>query len=467
MIKSPLTSPLRPALTSPYELITRSVFELNGTQWGELSESFVVSAGQSFELEIEYYIQPETGDNNYLYGHKDNYQNRLSVYDGNQGTGSLRLGTGGMDLPAGTIDIGKISVFNLRRQDSRLFVNGVDLTDEYSGNVDSFLDLQVLARNNGSGSFMEGLILSFKAWVGVGESRSLQHNIGLDQSGTSYQSDLSRPTGTDLLGIGDFYGPVGWTEFGSLGVSSGIAGGFATIERTSSYCGYYAPITLEAGKTYLIECDAQISGGDAVASLSLRSGQYGGGDALVVASGESNGKLQIHYKPDSSITRYITLGAGSDVGIVRYSGLTIREWSGVILQNALPEHWMQIERKDWWNYWLGPQVFTALSGSGWTITNSGYQWSKDSSLTVDIAELVAGQSFELAFQISDFVGVGDTGLSATSVSNFSGSRVSENSKFKGDFTLDLDSPLVRWFARDSHSYTVSNLSVRRKLEIAQ
>ena len=161
---------------------------------------------------------------------------------------------------------------------------------------------------------------------------------------------------------------------------------------------------------------------------------------------------------------------GGFSGSVR--NVSIREWSGVILQNALPEHWLQIERKRYWDYWLDTEnifVPTAISSS-WT-DNGGGSFTKNQNVWSVLGEqLFEGSNFDpgALYQVEYTmpVEIGNMRMfekAGNPAIAFLDAGISVNL----DVQTNADSTGLWFDTNNSAGTTISDISFRRKLEIAQ
>lgn len=203
------------------------------------------------------------------------------------------------------------------------------------------------ALQNNLFSGFEGVIFSMKLY----SSGELISGIRFDESGSDYQRNRAVALGAELQNsiISDDFG--GFVPESASGGLSLVAGSLRVTKLSSSSASNIAKIkNLEIGKTYKI-------------SVKHATG-YEGLKAFIVGTptnwryfsnwwvfSNSNGYAEFTFIPDQSEVQ-ILLSSGDEVGgYVDYDNVSIREWSGVMLQNALPDDWMQIEKKRWWDYW--------------------------------------------------------------------------------------------------------------------
>jgi len=441
MIKSPLTSPLRPALTSPYELITRSVFEFNGTQWGELSESVVLDG--DFEIEVTALINTTSAPVKLMDG--DIEANRLdwhynpsleSFDDRPYFTDHMIDGESGYAF----IPDNKVHTFAVKR-------------DNTAANQDQVRIGVIASRVTLNQAFLLGCIFSIKVWVnGDRNTGDIILDIPFNEQYTDYQ--CNRAFVGDSMDVNrDWYyqgGLISSDGLISIDFPAGDSGPAATAQG-----GVFDP-----AKSYIIDYEIlSLSSGSGVR---LNHGSNGVQDepynftagiktAFVIANGSGNGLVQFYATSETQASIRI---------------LSIREWSGAVLHNALPEDWMQIERKRYWDYWLGVEnVFSAdvvagfwqaLPGNVYTI--DGTQTSNN-DITTDSAMTVGGTFI--------FTGLGENivGTFAFRAGPNEILIIESAGFFEAELTAEIVDIVLR--AQPGASGTFSKLSVRRKLEIAQ
>lgn len=150
MIKSPLTSPLRPALTSPYELITHSFRTNNGTgDSGDLLTPIVIPAGADFKIQSWVSV--------------DNFDTFYQIFSGDRTTFNTQASTGLLTLflpiltggsvsrsTAGVIDLNKLNNVVVRVTAGDLFIsiNGVEEEMVAPPALDDFIISRFCGRTN-------------------------------------------------------------------------------------------------------------------------------------------------------------------------------------------------------------------------------------------------------------------------------------------------------------------------------
>ena len=457
MIKSPLTSPLRPALTSPYELITRSVFELNGTQWGELSET-VVLAGD-FEIEVKY-LKSGTSTTTFFGGKLENINcvvmdfnsNRLRAfaYDENGDISSV-LQASQTDSDAAAD--GRIHVVRLVYVSGQasILVDGVLVAEGYWGLATSVEVTQALSRTlNGFREFV-GVVFDFKIWTnGDRNTGELILNVPFDESGSDYQRNRAVALGEELAGK---LAPV---AIGSTWDSLG--GGRYRAVSDGSYLTIKWPCT--SGVKYLVRFDVEYLGSGGLrlnSATDLTSWDFGSTDRTITHLVEADG-TNIGIKHDNSCDFII-------------SNISIREWSGVILQSALPEDWMKIEKKRWWDYWLGVKNYWGVGSPTITyqstydsVNKTAHVISDDGTMSqVYFQGATIGQKYNFSLNVYEMLlGRGRFKIGTDT----QGVQITGNGNYSTDFVADGTNVEVKREAGSLCNYKVRNVSVRRKLEIA-
>ena len=344
MIKSAIKhSAIRSAIRKPFvpnddgyrEYLKRSVFEFNGTQWGELSEPVVLSG----DFEIEWVgiselgsVQRITCSNDFEY----------SIYINQSGTVSIKT-TDALNqdkyVTAGSSNVstGQVHTVSAKRIGDVFTVSdGNDSQSSVFSDVQEFVIDKLFERHDGS-QRLNGSTFSVRVWTnGDRNTGDLILNVPFDESSSDYQRNRAVALGGNLcLEEPAAYG-TGWTQ---------IVDGFAA--NTENYTSVMWSGAIE-GEKYLISCyqyDIENPGLSSSGSLEGDDWRHNAIDGvrywLVTAS--SSGRLG--FKADGT-------------GVFKIKNCSIQKWAGVILQNALPEHWMQIERKRWWDYWLGPELYS-------------------------------------------------------------------------------------------------------------
>ena len=342
MIKSAIKhSAIRSAIRKPFiasddgyrEYLKRSVFEFNGTQWGELSEPVVLDG----DFEIEMFI---TGD---LFG--DSTQSLFSgvltedpwlyvngVSNGNNVALRYDSGSGFQYLsnPAPFKD-GKIHRITLTRIGATVSL-GID-GDEVSRSINIPFVLNNLYASRSGTSLGYGNIFSIRNWKnGNRNTGELILNVPFDESGSDYQRNRAVAQGVELYSD-SFALPEFFSRDGNI------------ITKTGTTSGTIFIANVEAGKQYKLSFrkDSHSAG-----SPNLRD-QFNNQYVFPLMSTlESSGKT---YEFLFTATTDGQVGINGTSSLWSVSELSIREWSGIILQNALPEDWMQIEKKRYWDYW--------------------------------------------------------------------------------------------------------------------
>lgn len=322
MIKSPLTSPLRPALTSPYELISRSVFELNGTQWGELSEPVVLDG--DFEIELACYaVDSPNLNQTFLAGTDFRFQVVgatdkliLSYRD----TSDARRDVVFDELEFNHRKINSITIIRVGDVYTTT-LNSVSQPKTVT-NIKSFAPDSIGVNTSGLGGSDElvGMILGFKVWTnGDRTTGDLILNEPFDESGSDYQRNRAVALGENISSVEN-----------ELNCNSSTA--YVTFNR-----------------------DDPVEPGYYLATLTIHSVDFGGLKINLDVGAQdsvffsSPATVEIGFHTDDSVFAAIQAGASGFGGVISFS---LSKWSGVILKSALPEDWMQIEKKRWRDYWL-------------------------------------------------------------------------------------------------------------------
>jgi hypothetical protein len=375
-IRSAIRKPFVPNDDGYREYLKRSVFELNGTQWGKLSEPILLSG--DFEIEVKY-LKSGTSTTTFFGGKLENINcvamdfnsNRLRAfaYDANGDISSV-LQASQTDSDAAAD--GRVHIVRLVYVSGQasIIVDGKLVAEGYWGLATPVEVSQVLSRTLNGFRLFVGVVFDFKIWTnGDRDSGDLILDVPFDEAGTDYQRNRA-VVGSFVDANRNWYYQgdlIGDSDLIEIDFPSGDSGPAATASGS----------VFDPGKSYEVIYDVlSLSAGG---SVRLNHGSNGVQDepyndtagiktAYVIANGSGNGTMQFYALADTQAQIRI---------------ISIREWSGVILQSALPEDWMQIERKRWWDYWLGKSL-TTLSNSGGldiarNVLKSGDTYTRNSS----------------------------------------------------------------------------------------
>jgi hypothetical protein len=328
----------------------RPVFNLNGTQWGELSGPIILDG--DFEIEVTVSGIPEGTSSvakvmfSILQANSSGKNIHIGRRDGDVFTFAFYSSDINVDL-AGLIDWNKVNTFNCKYDHSTgekvVFLNGSEVAREVQPKLGINWNLPVstyfMKRLNDNNGITQGTLFSTKVWTnGDSTTGDLILDVPFNESGSDYQRNRAFvgsfvETNRNWYYQGELIGDSALIEIdfpsGDSGPAATASG--AVFDPVKSYEVIYEVLSLSEG-----------------GSVRLNHGSNGVQDepyndiagiktAYVIANGSGNGTMQF----------YALAGTQASIRII-----SIREWSGVILHNALPEDWMQVEKKDTWDYWL-------------------------------------------------------------------------------------------------------------------
>lgn len=315
-IRSAIRKPFVPNDDGYREYLKRSVFELNGTQWGELSEPVVLDG--DFEIEWEGVIA-DTGTLQAILGKLTSTTDRL--FFGINETGNLRFNSPGYGSylfeSAATVQYGKVNKLVARYVGSQLtmWVNNASSTDS---KVLGSLRFDLIFKHL-SGNLSEGAPLGLKIWTnGDRNTGELILNVPFDESGSDYQRNHAVPLGENLSSASGIY------------------------QKSESILVVPTSASLTGGRKYLVRF--YVKNNDSNPGIEFADFDFNG-----FITPYYQGWIEFLSTPQSSYTADLLVKGGASNAAV--SDVSICEWSGVVLQSALPDDWMQLERKRWWDYW--------------------------------------------------------------------------------------------------------------------
>jgi hypothetical protein len=447
------------------EYLKRSVFELNGTQWGEFSDDFLVDSDTPFKLQWIVYSSSFT--NNGLMDLAD-YEAlglpRSRVNINASGEFVYQLGSSyhnaGEVVASQSMD-NKLCVIELNRSSNNTvsaLINGNVISTTVISDAIRFDKCFVFG-----GTRFTGIPFGLLGWV----DDNLILNGPFDESSSDYQRNRAVASGTELVTNGYFLTPDNWSDESTGSGSVSIEGGCAILngDDFSNRAEYRQQITgLTVGKSYKLIVDTETVG---LSYLLLADSSTGGVNLSIVSTTDgflSVGLNEIVFEAVST-THWIVLREQGSLSQIK--SVSIREWSGVILQNALPEDWMQIEKKRWWDYWLGVQNLFGPTSNGsvsWTYDGNG-TYTKDSNAWGPLGENFGNASVPGTYQVG--FNYSGSGLRLYT-QNPAGGNQFLTVPNAGRVLWDYAVPKAGlWF--DSNvaiGAEISNISFRRKLEIA-
>lgn len=349
---TPLATAVRLSGASNSIAEVRSVIEFNSTQYGELSELLVLSS--SFELEWKSQW-PQNDSGGYFFANNNGSNGQSDRFVLSSDKKIFGAGFNGTQIIDTAFSDQSIHTFRL------VSVLGGDVTFYVDDTIAASAPALFPVNINSIGDQYDsatgvtnyaGIFYDLKVWTnGDRSTGDLILNVPFNESGSDYQRNHAVALGAELQNsiISDDFG--GFAPESASGGVSLVAGSLRATKLSSSSPSSIAKIkNLEIGKKYKI-------------SVKHATG-YEGLKAFVVGTptdwryysnwwvfSNPNGYAEFIFTPDQSEVR-ILLSSGDEVGgYVDYDNVSIREWAGVVLQTALPDDWMQLERKRWWDYW--------------------------------------------------------------------------------------------------------------------
>lgn len=248
----------------------------------------------------------------------------------------------------------------------------------------------------------EGFIFSLKMY----SAGALKSDMRFDESGSDYQSNHEFVS-ENVLGKPGWSTPNAYTAVIAFNTPERIS--FSTPPgEEGRVARMMEPLII--GQVYKVRLSllAHTSG---VTFLAREGSAIGYGNIITAKSWGGDGQLEFHFvatTTDANILLQIPIDASCDISLI------VEKWSGVILQNALPDDWMQLERKRWWDYWLSTSVLENKLENYNNITTSG-GWTVAGNMsylgTTNLLGLVAYKYESLAAS-SSYVRRGVAGLVA-------------------------------------------------------
>lgn len=491
---TPMASAVRLSGASNSITEVRSVIEFNGTQWGVFSDRIVLDDG--FELEVTVSGIPE--------GTSSVAKVMFSILQANSSGKNIHIGRRNGDILtfafyssdinvdlAGLIDWNKVNTFNCKYDHSTgekvIFLNGSEVAREVQPKLNIDWNLPVstyfMKRLNDNNGITQGTLFSTKVWTnGDSNTGDLILDVPFDESGSDYQRNRAEDF-TDCIYCSK--------KDGALAVQTSSLPRAETIEYPD---GSWRFQRIEGGESGVAQ--VRVEYGDApVGSYKLTfNGSTSGSVAIMIRRKSDNSNLDFFAggSIDRERTFYNDDSSGFYIQIEIYSenaeahcqvdNFVVEGWSGVILQNALPEHWLQIERKRYWDYWLDSGVvgFAGFNSIDWSINPDGTasvtttkQISGPSTVYSLEYSLTIGDVYEVSFESVDWVGDGRVGFSFETFGRPGGAPINDRSVAgNAKFTKELVATgtalsLFRYVGSGVGSGRIKNLVVRRKLEIAQ
>jgi len=357
---------------------------------------------------------------------------------------------------------GKLNTVTARRSGTSFYVglNGVEASSALS-DVDasiSFLYVAAVDVNNqgGPSARLFGGVTKLKTWVnGDRNTGELIHNLKFDNPNSIYQRNHAVAQGVELGFIASVLNS-GWSFDGTAYNYSGDV--FTFLGDTGRF---------EIGKSYLVDFTAVVNAGQ----LLVRQSTSGSNVFDTTVSG--NFKVVITVADGSTDNVYF---CSAFFDGARFAGSvvvnSIREFHGCEVVGGMPEDWFQVERQPHWDYWLDTEnifVPTAISSS-WT-DNGGGSFTKNQNVWSVLGEqLFEGSNFEAGalYQVEYTmpVEVGNMRM-FEKAGNPAIAFLDAGIAVKLDVQTNGDSTGLWFDTNNSEGTTISDISFRRKMEIAQ
>ncbi|MAD95826.1 MAG: hypothetical protein CMB99_00720 [Flavobacteriaceae bacterium] len=372
--------------------ITRAILNLNGTQYATLSEPEVLDG--DFEIEwvgVRYVTDTSTAESiDTLFAGAELNSNTVAVDVFEERLRVFAYNSSGNLYPSLQATIGETSSFSDGKiQRIRVtYVSGVIslyLNDAMiltaTWNIAGSVAVGVVGARTDTGSRrMAGNVFSFRVWKdGDRNTGELVTDLRFDQSDTIYQRNYAVPVGVNLADSEPSNLRETWTDNGD--------GSFTAMSNGEYLAVAWSGVV--AGKVYKISYDIVHHGDGGVRVINGAVSEPW--DVSTV-----DGHREVYVTADST-----SLGFRHDSDAhFTISNISIKEWSGAILQNTLPGDWEQITKKGSDDYWLGTEnlvadeYFSQLGG----FTKIGPNiWGKYGENTASIkwySELVEGHRYQ-------------------------------------------------------------------------
>lgn len=335
MLRSPLANPMTTPMINPVRAglskITRAILNFNGTQYAELSERISLSGPYKIEF-IGTWPQSSAGGYWLANNDEDSGNNRLVV---NSGRDIFGAGFTGQQVSFNYQDP-KLHRFTLVRDASNTVTFSVDGVVEAT--TTSALDFEFNSVGDQFGGptgvgIYSGVLLRLL----VEDSGELVTDLRFDEPDTIYQRNYAVPLGLNLADSAPSNLRETWTDNGDGSFTAMSNGEYLAVEWSG----------VVAGKVYKISYDIV---------------HHGDGGVRVINGAVSepwnvstvDGHREVYVTADST-----SLGFRHDNDAhFTISNISIREWSGAILENTLPGDWEEISKKVSDDFWLGSDLYT-------------------------------------------------------------------------------------------------------------
>ncbi|MBN58734.1 MAG: hypothetical protein CMI04_13710 [Oceanospirillaceae bacterium] len=383
-VMSPWRNPLDPGDRFYRRVLTRAIMNFNGTQYATLSERISLSGPYKIEF-IGTWPQSSAGGYWLANNDEDSGNNRLVV---NSGRDIFGAGFTGQQVSFNYQDP-KLHRFTLVRDTSNTVTFSVDGVVEAT--TTSALDFEFNSVGDQFGGptgvgIYSGVLLSFL----VEDSGELVTDLRFDEPDTSYQRNYSQPVGVEIASGQPSVISSSWTSLG---------GGAYEVSAVDYHSLLWSGG--EAGKTYLVSCyQYDIAGGGLTPSGAGLPDDWA-------------------FGTQDRIRRWlVTLGSDgyigfktSNNGAYKIKDISIKEWSGAILESTLPGDWEEISKKSGDDFWLGSNLINGwdvnVAGVGWSFIDNILSYSGTSGPSyadsTPPGDIISGNKYLLTLHVDNFV----------------------------------------------------------------
>lgn len=474
------SSPVQNAVGNGTE--SRAILDFNGTQYAVLSEPVVLDG--DFEIEI---IAAPSGDAfmQLLSGEGDTFNIRANddlilVIDSSVVTEFSTY-----------VERTKFNRIGLKRSGLKYTAIVNSQQDEFTASTVKVFSIETILGHTtyGTPSHFQGSPFSTRIWKnGDRFTGELVTDLRFDEPDTDYQRDVSKPVGAELVTNGDFSDGLSPFFGASLGsgshyVDSGVlflsGPDFNNRGEVRQYIS-----GLNIGQTYKVRVNCPVVGASLVL---LATSDTGGVDLNLISTSDGAlvaGVNELHFVADRE-DYWVVLR--EQAGNSEIESISIREWSGAILENTLPGDWEEISKKSGDDFWLGQELLENGNFVEWNSDSDAESWNENFtspesyvervgnacrivSLDGTYAHILQGSSlfpagsYRFSIDVLEVVeGTGqlflDTGLVNYSLPGF----------YEDVVTIDQPESLIlkRASANAAADWTFTNTSFKRYLEYAE
>lgn len=466
-IRSAIRKPFVPNDDGYREYMQRSVPEFDGTQYGiftskiNLSQGCKISFSMATTSDLIHVLMSFVTDND------TGEYFRIGV-NWQDNDGYLKIETAGHTPGIGTILVtdGKLHKIDIDIPidgSIKVYVDGVlDYTTQHTNLslLNRDFDVYLSQGRSHNAAIPYGEFIGVLSDLSIVDSDGLPipgfGDIQLDERDTDYQRDRAV-----ALGVEEFTP----SRVGGNFVDNGDGSYTKSTEGGGDLGEYYTENPISG--TYLVEFT--VSDTDGTINIFSRNATNSSNDTLLVGFGAGAHRVVVTTLDGGGVW----LAKSSFTGTV--SNISIREWSGAILQNFVHGdggNWLDIERKRYWDYWLGVENLFIP-----TVVSATWDDNGDGSYTKNADNYGAlGENYSQ----SELIGPGEWRVGYSMPAEFGNMRlytrrednaanISSGIPASSAGLVDIIVPLKGlWFdSNDSTGTTISNISFRRKLEIAQ